>query len=123
MEYFSLPLQAMMTGTVFIALVSMIRSITRTNRRIESFNADLLSLKTLFSAASAPVPDKLRVAPTTDVKVHQVGTAPHNAIVNVSSALDLQLAIEQLNASFEAVMTKLDRIETLVDTLPCKIPS
>lgn len=122
MDYFSLPVQCFLTGAALIAAVSMSRSIARTNRRIELFNADLSALKTSLPAASAPVTDTLRVPPTTDVKVHQVGTAPHNAVVNLSSALDLELAINQLKASFDAVMTKLDRIETLIDKLPCKVP-
>jgi hypothetical protein len=122
MDYFSLPLQCFLTGAALIAAVSMSRSIARTKRRIELFNADLSALKTSLPAPSAPVEDKLRIPHTTDVKVHQVGTAPHNAVVNVSTALDWQLAMNQLEASFDAVMTKLDRIETLVDKLPGKVP-
>jgi hypothetical protein len=120
MEYFSLPLQCFLTGAAIIAAVSMSRAITRTNRRIALFDADLSALKTSLPAPSAPVADKLRVPPTTGVKVHQVGTAPHNAVVTVSTTPDLQLALNQLNAAFDAVMVKLDRIEVLVDALSCK---
>lgn len=120
MDYFSLPVQCLLTGTFVIACMFMGRSITRTNRRIDRFKADMSSLKTSIQAGSAQVTDKLYALPAAGVKVHQVGTAPHNAVVSVSTTPDLQLALNQLNAAFDAVMLKLDRIEALVDALPCK---
>lgn len=122
MDYLSLPLQCFLTGAAIIAALSISRSITRTNRRNESCNADPSSPTKSLPAASAPVADKLHLPITTDVKVHQVGTSSHNTVVDVSTALDLQLAINQLDASFDAVMAKLDRIESLIDKLPCKAP-
>lgn len=51
------------------------------------------------------------------------GPTSQPAAIATGPSESLRMALDQLRDAIDAVIAKLDRIETLVDSLPCKISS